>query len=200
MHFKQNRKANQNVGRGHSRSWFIAIDVGGSSLCSPVTRLSPSSQDWIHETAADVKGKGSADGARRLTVKETVAAEAVKRDTELRSMHVVIPPGDEAKTIKCPICKEAIDPEFLEEDEEWVWRNALKKDDKVGVTTLVRDWALIIVLYLRYSTRRVMLRRCPPPTCSYPDSRPRRAVAAQPRRRAHAPLRQRYQGHPRLAA
>lgn len=27
MHFRQNRKANQNVGRGHSRSWFVAVDV-----------------------------------------------------------------------------------------------------------------------------------------------------------------------------
>jgi pre-mRNA cleavage complex 2 protein Pcf11 len=66
-------------------------------------------------------------------VKEAAAAEAAKRDTELRSMHVVIPPGDEAKPIKCPICKEAIEPEFLEEEEDWVWRNALKKDDKVGI-------------------------------------------------------------------
>lgn len=27
MHFRQNRKATQNVGRGHSRSWFISIEV-----------------------------------------------------------------------------------------------------------------------------------------------------------------------------
>jgi pre-mRNA cleavage complex 2 protein Pcf11 len=27
MHFRQNRKANQNVGRGHNRSWFTALDV-----------------------------------------------------------------------------------------------------------------------------------------------------------------------------
>jgi pre-mRNA cleavage complex 2 protein Pcf11 len=66
-----------------------------------------------------------------LTVKETAAADAIKRDTELRSMHVVIPPGDEAKMIKCPICKEAIETAFLEDDEEWVWKNALKRDDKV---------------------------------------------------------------------
>ncbi len=33
--------------------------------------------------------------------------------------------------ISCPICKEALKSEFLEEDEEWVWRNAVKKDDKV---------------------------------------------------------------------
>jgi pre-mRNA cleavage complex 2 protein Pcf11 len=70
-------------------------------------------------------------------VKEAAAAEAAKRDTELRSMHVVIPPGDEAKPIKCPICKEAIEPEFLEEEEDWVWRNALKKDDKVGTFSVL---------------------------------------------------------------
>jgi pre-mRNA cleavage complex 2 protein Pcf11 len=27
MHFRQNRKANQNIGRGHSRSWFIGVEV-----------------------------------------------------------------------------------------------------------------------------------------------------------------------------
>jgi len=30
MHFRQKRKANQNIGRGHSRSWFTALDVGFS--------------------------------------------------------------------------------------------------------------------------------------------------------------------------
>lgn len=27
MHFNQNRKASQAVGRGYSRSWFVGIDV-----------------------------------------------------------------------------------------------------------------------------------------------------------------------------
>lgn len=27
MHFRQNRKANQNIGRGHSRSWFVGLEV-----------------------------------------------------------------------------------------------------------------------------------------------------------------------------
>ena len=27
MHFRQNRKATQAVGRGHSRSWFIGLEV-----------------------------------------------------------------------------------------------------------------------------------------------------------------------------
>lgn len=27
MHFRQNRKASQTVGRGHSRSWFVSLEV-----------------------------------------------------------------------------------------------------------------------------------------------------------------------------
>lgn len=34
LHFKQNRKASQNTGRGHSRSWFIAREVSCTSIPS----------------------------------------------------------------------------------------------------------------------------------------------------------------------
>ncbi|KAI0375573.1 hypothetical protein BV20DRAFT_984328 [Pilatotrama ljubarskyi] len=112
MHFRQNRKASQAVGRGHSRSWFVSLE------------------DWIHGDSVDVKGKGRADG-RTLSSKAAVAEEAAKREAELRAMHVVVPPGDEAKPISCPICKEPLKSEFLEDDEEWVWRNAVKKDDRI---------------------------------------------------------------------
>ncbi|KAI0638119.1 hypothetical protein C8Q77DRAFT_1089437 [Trametes polyzona] len=112
MHFRQNRKASQAVGRGHSRSWFVSLE------------------DWIHSGSVDVKGKGRADG-RFPTSKAAAAEEAAKREAELRAMHVVVPPGDEAKSISCPICKEVLKSEFLEDDEEWVWRNAVKKDDRI---------------------------------------------------------------------
>ncbi|ESK94422.1 putative pre-mrna cleavage factor cfi subunit [Moniliophthora roreri MCA 2997] len=112
MHFRQNLKANQNIGRGHSRSWFI------------------DPEDWTHDIS-DVKGKGRADGHRPLNPRAAAAAEAIKKDAELRAQFVVIPPGDEAKTIACPICKEILNPEFVEDDEEWVWKNAVKKDDRI---------------------------------------------------------------------
>ncbi|KAF9247315.1 hypothetical protein BU15DRAFT_39285 [Melanogaster broomeanus] len=113
MHFKQNRKANQNLGRGHSRSWFVNLE------------------DWMHEGTADVKGKGRAVGSGSVSLKAVAAAEAAQRDAELRAQFVVVPPGDEAKSISCPICKETMKSEFLEDDEEWVWRNAVKKDDRI---------------------------------------------------------------------
>ncbi|KAF8138431.1 hypothetical protein EV363DRAFT_1313919 [Boletus edulis] len=113
MHFRQNRKVNQNQGRGHSRSWFVSLE------------------DWLREGGSDVKGKRRADGSRPSSWKSVAAAEAAQRDAELRSQFVVVPPGDEAKSISCPICKETMQSEFLEDDEEWVWRNAVKRDDRI---------------------------------------------------------------------
>lgn len=88
----------------------------------------PFYQDWINDTV-DVKGKGVDRGPARGRAAE--AADQVKRNEELRAMFVVVPPGDEAKSIRCPICKETLKSEFLEDDEEWVWKNAVKKDDTV---------------------------------------------------------------------
>ncbi|KAI6047416.1 hypothetical protein EDC04DRAFT_2623243 [Pisolithus marmoratus] len=110
MHFRQNSGVGQNVGRGHSRCWFVSLE------------------DWTREGTVDVKGKGRVDGPRSLSKKPVDAAQ---RDAELRAQFVVVPPGDEAKSIYCPICKETMKSEFLEDDEEWVWRDAVRKDDKI---------------------------------------------------------------------
>lgn len=73
---------------------------------------------------------------RQSNSKAAAAEEHAKRDAELRAMFVVVPPGDEAKPISCPVCKEPLKSEFLEDDEEWVWKNAVKKDDRVRVSFL----------------------------------------------------------------
>lgn len=85
----------------------------------------------------DVKGKGRAD---RVSMKGVTAEEAARRDADLRTMFVVVPPGDEAKPVSCPICKETLKSEFLEDDEEWVWRNAVKKDDRVCFRSFYPYW------------------------------------------------------------
>ncbi|EIN10422.1 hypothetical protein PUNSTDRAFT_84460 [Punctularia strigosozonata HHB-11173 SS5] len=133
IHFRQNRKASQNVGRGHSRSWFISIE------------------DWIRD-AENWKGKRPMDGSKRLTARESAAAEAAKLDSELRAQFVVVPPGDEAKTFSCPICKENLKSEFLEDDEEWVWRNAVKKDDRIFHATCHAEAASSSTLAARLRT------------------------------------------------
>ncbi|KZV63829.1 hypothetical protein PENSPDRAFT_197190 [Peniophora sp. CONT] len=113
-HFRANRQAEQPTGRGHSRNWFIAAD------------------DWLNNVSALGKGKGRADG-RRLNKQETAAAEQASRQQELRKTTVLVPPGDEAKPIACPVCKEILKAEFNEDDEEWVWRNATDVDGRVRI-------------------------------------------------------------------
>ncbi|KJA18873.1 hypothetical protein HYPSUDRAFT_120530, partial [Hypholoma sublateritium FD-334 SS-4] len=112
MHFRQNRKVSENLSRGHSCSWFVGLD------------------DWIQDVSDDAKGKGLADPSGTRHPKFAAAAESAKHDADLRAQYVIVPQGDEAQTVSCPICKESLKSEFLEDDEDWVWKNATKKDDK----------------------------------------------------------------------
>ncbi|KAI5989236.1 hypothetical protein EDC04DRAFT_2873166 [Pisolithus marmoratus] len=100
MHLRQNSGVRQNVGRRHSRCWFISLEVCIRNFGCTV----------------DVKDKGRVDGH-------------TQRDAELRAQFVVVPPGDKAKSIYCLICKETMKSEFLEDDEDWVRRDAVRKDD-----------------------------------------------------------------------
>ncbi|KAF8525345.1 hypothetical protein JB92DRAFT_2877529 [Gautieria morchelliformis] len=110
MHFRQNQKASQNVGRGHCRSWFVGA------------------ADWVNDVAVDAKGKRRADGS---SAKEAAAAAAAEHEAKLRESYVVVPTGDEAKSIQCPICKEVLKSEFLEDDEDWVWMNAVRVQGRI---------------------------------------------------------------------
>jgi pre-mRNA cleavage complex 2 protein Pcf11 len=102
QHFRQNRKANQGTGQGRCRSWFVGVD------------------DWVHDghESGTGKGKGRADAPK------AAAAAAAEREAKLRASFVIVPPGEEAQPKVCPICKEVLKAEFIEEDEEWVWKNA----------------------------------------------------------------------------
>ncbi|KAI5125017.1 hypothetical protein M0805_007441 [Coniferiporia weirii] len=113
MHFRQNRRAKEAVGRGHSRSWFVSVE------------------DWISESLPDAKGKGRESSSSGKSVANTTVNDTARRETALRASVVVVPPGDEAKSISCPVCKEALRSEFQEEEEEWVWRNAIQVKDKI---------------------------------------------------------------------
>ena len=131
MHFRQNRKANENLGRGHSRSWFVGLDVRLYFFIGVYMKSYRLLQDWIQDVSDDTKGKGPADPSGTRHPKAAAAAECAKRDADLRAQYVIVPRGDEAQTVSCPICKESLKSEFLEDDEDWVWKNATKKDDKV---------------------------------------------------------------------
>jgi pre-mRNA cleavage complex 2 protein Pcf11 len=131
LHFKQNRKLNQSLGRGHDRSWFTNVE------------------DWVQELS-NVKNQQSF----RIDTheKDTGPTEKMQSQTSLKSQYVTVPPGDEAKPLSCPICKETLSIEFLEDEEEWVWKNAVKKDDRVYHATCRAEAAAANSLVTRLKT------------------------------------------------
>ncbi|KAG1901129.1 uncharacterized protein F5891DRAFT_936818, partial [Suillus fuscotomentosus] len=79
MHFRQNCKANQSLGHGHSRSWFVDLDVQFPFLLDPkhTNRLS----------------------AQPTANKAALAVDAAQHDAELPTLFVVVPSGDKAKPL-----------------------------------------------------------------------------------------------------
>jgi pre-mRNA cleavage complex 2 protein Pcf11 len=102
-----------------------------------------------------VKGKSHTDEHQPLNAKAATAAEITKRDAELQALYVAVPSGDEAKPVSCPICKKTIKSEFLEDNEDWVWKNVMKKDDRV---CLQSSFILLSLIDLngRYTMQRAM--------------------------------------------
>lgn len=119
MHFMQNSRSDQAAGRGHSRSWFVGFEVNIIQRLH-ISYTDSHLQNWMPECKTIAQHD-----------KERAAAAAQEKETQLKNAYVVIPLGDEAKTVTCPICKEVLNPEFLEEEEEWVYKNAIEVKDRV---------------------------------------------------------------------
>lgn len=60
-------------------------------------------------------------------------------EKDVRATFVVVPAGEETKSMRCPVCKEAIRSEFWEEEEEWVWRGVVRVKDKICHTACHRE-------------------------------------------------------------
>ena len=104
-----------------------------------------------------MKNKSRAD--RPLTGKLAAAEEKARHEAELRAMFVVVAPGEEAKPFSCPICKEPMKCDFLEDEEEWVWKNAVKKDDKVHSLRSIR-YTKLKLMFLADLPRYLSCRSC----------------------------------------
>ncbi|KAE8259799.1 hypothetical protein A4X13_0g768 [Tilletia indica] len=110
-HFRQNRRAKDSAMRGQSRSWFTGVEVW---VRSGFDDTAPSS------SGAD----GGADGSR---IGRTAEEEAALRAT-FQATVVVAPTDAEVAAKPCPICKEKFQSEWSEDDEDWIWRNAVLVD------------------------------------------------------------------------
>ena len=127
LHFRQNRKAGECIGRGHSRGWYLTARVRLKIFSTLNGLFYILLQSWIKDESNVTEGKGRVDACYSFT------RRTAEEEQPLQFSYVVIPPGDEAKSLHCPVCKEILKSEFLEEDEEWVWRDAVMVKDMVVI-------------------------------------------------------------------
>jgi pre-mRNA cleavage complex 2 protein Pcf11 len=89
-------------------------------------------QNWIADIPDHPLNQGKRPLARMSDKQKAEVAEATRK--ELEAKFIIVPPGEEGKELRCGICMEKVNLEFMEEDGdgEWVWKNAVKVDNKVG--------------------------------------------------------------------
>jgi pre-mRNA cleavage complex 2 protein Pcf11 len=120
-HFRRNRKEKENEGRGANRRWL------------------PRAEFWIKDVTSNVI---SADGASSsgpstsnkpgLGMAPKVDAAFVARQrAELQNSWIPVPSDPARAALPCPICKEKFVSEYNEDEEEWIWKNAIEADGQV---------------------------------------------------------------------
>ncbi|WWC70199.1 uncharacterized protein I206_104149 [Kwoniella pini CBS 10737] len=108
-HFRRNRKERESVGRGSHRRWLVR------------------SYEWINDTYTSNAEAGPSNtvnspGKSNTSLKGTISLE---RMNQLKEKWVKVPQDTKKASSICPVCKEAFVKEWSEDEEEWIWKNAL---------------------------------------------------------------------------
>lgn len=94
-------------------------------LVPVVNGSDPSSSTAVTGSASGKAAAGSASAKTTATLSAALRAELMKK--------TIIQPSDpEVAARPCPICKEAFKGDFEEEEEEWVWHNAVEEEGVVS--------------------------------------------------------------------
>jgi len=116
-HFTQNRRAKDSAARGQSRSWFDRLESfirGGFDDAVPTSKGSAGGAG----SGADGDGKSGINAAQDKALREKFAKS-----------FVVAPTDPDLASKPCPICKEAFKSQWSEDEEEWIWLNAIKVEN-----------------------------------------------------------------------
>lgn len=125
-HFRQNRRVREGLNRGQSRSWFLA------------------EEDWISfkDTPYEDQPEQERAGSQEPGVKANGSAPAPTNGpsrAELEAKYVVAPTDPEIARQPCPICREMFVSVWNEDDEEWIWKNAVNINGKIYHATCHED-------------------------------------------------------------
>ncbi|TIB68783.1 hypothetical protein E3P77_00912 [Wallemia ichthyophaga] len=116
-HFRINRR-NKEGSRGVTRSWLIVL------------------RDWMNDVADDSLASQRGPMASH---EDSEHAQEMEYRKKLESSTVPVPIDASDAAQLCPICKEKFKSEFSEEDEEWVWVNAIQDGDVIYHATCHND-------------------------------------------------------------
>ncbi|KAG1043483.1 hypothetical protein G6F43_011645 [Rhizopus delemar] len=122
IHFRQNRKIKERGKRGLSRSWFVTVNEwihgeGGESVSQQVPTFLQDGMGHVNKLIDEDNNTNEAD---------------VKPDE-----HTVIKHTDERRT--CPICGENFIDFWNDDEEEWMYKNAVLEKDKIFHATCYVD-------------------------------------------------------------
>ncbi|KAI8802645.1 hypothetical protein BJ742DRAFT_832196 [Cladochytrium replicatum] len=113
-HFRQNKRVKEKDKRAMSREWYLAEEA------------------WVTELETDFLVKSSHAPSSFFETKEKVAEKPVEEES-----HDV--PTDGLQNASCGICNEVLKTFFDEEQEEWMFRNAVRVNNKLYHYTCHRD-------------------------------------------------------------
>ena len=92
-------------------------------------------QNWVSDVPELAGNKlNSRSGCKQSEKAKAEAAVQLRKGLEAKV--VVVPLGSEGKSATCRICMEDIPIEFDEDEEQWVWRNAVMQGEKVRSNAL----------------------------------------------------------------
>lgn len=167
-HFRQNRRMKERVKRGLSRSWFVTEDEwirgsGGEMTSQQGKRAGTQSSihffDPLIRRYVSLKTKKapaflndqSTGNSSQDTLQPTAGASSSGVNPE---EHMVVMPNEERKS--CPICGERFVDFWNDDEEEWMYKNAIIVNGVVRFKTTMTVARMVTQLYVRFITRRAM--------------------------------------------
>ncbi|KAJ1982291.1 mRNA 3' end processing factor [Dimargaris verticillata] len=134
-HFRRNRRLKESKRRAQPRGWFLSeqdwvdarqLEAEAASSAAIFESSVPGTNGTNHDGTLPSDQHGSAaDGGGSPTNDEANGSD----DTLLRAMTVVVPAQQHNSV--CPICNEKLVGVWDDDEEEWVYRNAILVDNTV---------------------------------------------------------------------
>ncbi|OAD78621.1 hypothetical protein PHYBLDRAFT_163720 [Phycomyces blakesleeanus NRRL 1555(-)] len=130
-HFRQNRRMKERVKRGLSRSWFVTESEWISGAGGEVT--SQQAPAFLNDqSSGHLNNNEKSSGVHGST-----------EDANMAEDHKVVMPNDGRKP--CPICGERFIDFWNDEEEEWMYKNAVLVENTVNTLNIIIISIVIII-------------------------------------------------------